>query len=306
MTNFINKIAQIGRDVQIGRLYNPKRNKIILITGLSLAIIIAVWAIVHFTGKPALTPVIMVDVNSADSIVVHHNNLVTPVIYTKVPDLSSLKVKARKKLFIHMMLPSILLAREKMATQRARVQEIVNNQKNGAVSEGDSLLLNDYVERFKAENPQDLLKRMEPHPVSIILAQAAIESGWGTSRFFKEANNVYGMWSYNSNEERIKAGQSRDGKNIYLRSYDTLFDSVYDYLYTIARSHAYADFRDARTESENPYRLIWFLSNYSEKRVGYVAQLRQMIEQNNLTRYDHYQLVEIDKKDENWKKLLES
>lgn len=278
--------------------------KIIMIAGLSVAIIVAIWLIIHFTNKPAATPVLMVEINSADSIILHSDSLVTPVIYTKVPDLSGLKVKARKKRFIHLMLPSILLAREKMATQRSRIQEIVNNKKNGPVSEKDSILLHDFIERFKAKGPQELLKRMQPHPVSIILAQAAIESGWGTSRFFREANNVYGMWSYNSEEKRIQAGQSREGKNIYLRSYDTLFESVYDYLYTIARSHAYKDFRKARLETQNPYRLIWFLSNYSEKRVGYVVQLRQMIEYNNLSQYDHYQLVKIDKKDENWKTLL--
>ncbi len=171
--------------------FTDKHYKIILVAGLSLAIIIAVWAIVHFAGKPSASAVIIVDVNSPDSIVVAHNNLVTPVIYTKVPDLSPLRIKERKKLFINLMLPSILLAREKMATQRARIEDIVTNQKKREVSEEDSLLLSDYIKKFKAKTPQDLLKRMEPQPVSIILAQAAIESGWGTSRFFKEANNVY-------------------------------------------------------------------------------------------------------------------
>ena len=63
---------------------------------------------------------------------------------------------------------------------------------------------------------------MKTHPYKYRLAQAAIESGWGTSRFYKEANNVFGIWSYSENELRIKAMEDREGKSVYVRKYDVL------------------------------------------------------------------------------------
>ena len=137
------------------------------------------------------------------------------------------------------------------------------------------------------------MKRLHPHPTSIILAQAAIESGWATSRFCREANNIFGIWSYNSNEKRIKASEGREGQDIYLRKYDSLFESVYDYLETISRAGAYEEFREMRLYSSNPYRLIWYLSNYSELRYEYVRSLRNVIEFNDLHLYDNLQLVKV-------------
>ncbi len=294
---------KINKDLVLRKI---KNNSPIVLAGLALIVIAVVWITLHNNLQPDRYPVTIKQPTSIDSIVLHKDSLVVPIIYSRIPDLSILKAKDRKEQFIHLMLPSILLAREKMATQRKELKKIIDRMQNGTVSSQDSLLLKTSIEKFKAKGPQDLLKRMQPHPASIILAQAAIESGWGTSRFFKEANNIYGIWSYNSKEDRIRAEIMRQGKSIYLRKYKTMFDSVYDYLLTIARSHAYKDFRDARANSQNPYRLIWFLSNYSEQRVKYVNDLRLMIEYNNLTQYDHFHLVEIDKKDETWKKLLAS
>jgi Bax protein len=256
--------------------------------------------------SPSGSPVVIADISTPDSIVIHTDSLVKPILYSKVPDLSELSVKERKKRFIHLMLPAILLAQEKMLEERLQIERIIGRKNEGGLSGEDSTILNGYIEKFKAKSGQDLLDRLNLHPSSIILAQSAIESGWGSSRFFREANNVFGIWSYNSNEKRIVAGESRGGNNIYLRSYDTLFDSVYDYLVVIARGNAYKDFRKTRIKSEDPYRLIWFLRNYSEKRLGYVVALRNMIEFNNFIQYDQYQLEEIDKNDESWKKLLAS
>lgn len=275
------------------------------LVAIAVVVLIVIWLLVHLLGKPSGHPVRIVEINSADSIVMHTDSLVMPVLYSKVPDLSKLEIKERKERFIHLMLPAILLAQEKMAAERLEMEKIIDKKENGSLAAEDSVLLNDYMEKYNSNNARDLLERMQPHPMSITLAQAAIESGWGTSRFFREANNIYGVWSYNSNEKRIKAGGSRGDKSIFLRRYDTLFQSVYDYLLVIGRANAYKDFRDIRMESRNAYRLIWFLSNYSERRLGYVVDLRQMIEFNDLTRYDHYRLVEINTQDENWKKLLE-
>jgi Bax protein len=282
-----------------------KSLKTAYIAAIAVIVLIVIWSLFHLLGRPSGHPVKIVEINSTDSIVMHTDSMVTPVLYSNVPDLSQLEVRTRKERFINLMLPAILLAQEKMATERLRMDKLINEKENGSFAAEDSILLHNYIEKFKAHSARDLLERMQPHPVSIILAQAAIESGWGTSRFFREANNIYGVWSFNSNEKRIRAGETRGDKKIFLKRYDTLFQSVYDYLLVIARANAYKDFRNTRMKSQNAYRLIWFLSNYSEKRVGYVIALRQMIEFNDLTQYDHYQLDEINMQDENWKKLLE-
>ncbi|WP_010665390.1 glucosaminidase domain-containing protein [Marinilabilia salmonicolor] len=274
---------------------------------LALVLIGAItFILVKILETSAGSPVIIAHINTSDSIVIHSDSLVKPVLYSKLPDLSELAVKDRKKKFIHLMLPAVLLAQEKLAVERVQVEQLLKKKKEQSFSQKDSIELNHFLEKFNAKNESDLLNRLHTHPTSIILAQAAIESGWGSSRFFKEASNAFGIWSYNSNEQRIVAGESRGEDAIFLRSYDTLFDSVYDYLLVVARGHAYRDFRNVRRKSQNPYRLIWFLSNYSEKRLGYVASLRTIIEFNDFIQYDHYLLEKIDKNDENWKKLLDS
>jgi Bax protein len=281
------------------------RKALLLVGGLLIGGSI-LFTLIKILGSPSGSPVTVVDISTADSIVIHSDSLVKPVLYSTIPDLSELSIKERKKRFVHLMLPAILLAQEKIAEERLQIERIVGKKEENGLSAEDSTLLNNYIEKFNAKNGRDLLDRLNPHPISIILGQSAIESGWGSSRFFREANNVFGIWSYSSNEKRIVAGESRGGNNIYLRSYDTLFDSVYDYLVVIARGNAYKDFRKTRIKSEDPYRLIWFLRNYSEKRLGYVVALRNMIEFNNFIQYDHYRLEKIDKDDENWKKLLDS
>ncbi|WP_083631214.1 glucosaminidase domain-containing protein [Labilibacter marinus] len=242
---------------------------------------------------------------SVDSIVLIDSTIVVPVLYQRIPDLKDMHYKKRMVKFIHMMLPSVLMAREKMILERQKVLEVGALMTQGISSEEDSLYLEKLKGMYKTDNIDEVVKRLHPHPVSIILAQAAIESGWGTSRFCREANNIYGIWSYNSKEKRIKAGESRSGTNIYLRKYDSIFDSIYDYLLTISKANAYKQFREARLYSDNPYQLIWYLSNYSEKRYEYVRALRNVIEFNDLHLYDNYVLAEFDRSDPTWKELLD-
>ena len=96
------------------------------------------------------------------------------------------------------------------------------------------------MHKYKAVDPLDLLKRIKPHPISITLAQAALESAWGTSRFFVEANNIFGMWSRSKNSANtIKAGEVRkNGKQVHLQKFKSLEDSVRAYYFNLARNKA--------------------------------------------------------------------
>ena len=134
-----------------------------------------------------------------------------------------------------------------------------------------------------------MLSRLKTHPTSIVLAQAAIESGWGTSRFYIEANNVFGIWSYSENELRIKAMEDREGKSVYVRKYDVLPESIISYFKTIARG-PYSEFRTAREKISEVSVLISYLEVYSELREEYVKRLDQLIQYNNFEKYDSYTL----------------
>lgn len=141
-------------------------------------------------------------------------------------------------------------------------------------------------ERFGAASDRELLAALKPHPVSIVLAQAAIESGWGTSRFYREANNVFGIWSSNRSEPRIAARGKRDGKTVWLKQYASLDDSIRDYYRLIAKGAAYQQFRQARLRSQDPLKLVPYLTAYSERREAYTRQVSQVLRQNQFSRYD--------------------
>jgi len=244
-------------------------------------------------------------ISDPDSITMHADSTVIPVIYTQIPELENLKNIEEKKIrFIHMVLPSILIAEKKLKYHRALSEKINDKIKQGNATSDDSTKWGKLLALYKSKDEAELLEKLHPHPISISLAQAAIESGWGTSRFIKEANNCFGIWSYDSTENRVKAGETRNGKSIFVKKYDDLFQSMDDYYRTMCRSWAFKKFRSVRKESQNPYRLIWFLTNYSEKRVEYVSTLRNVIEYNDLTRYDHFKLAEIHENDSLWQKIV--
>ena len=163
------------------------------------------------------------------------------------------------------------------------------------------------MRRYKATDPLDLLKRIKPHPISITLAQAAIESAWGTSRFFVEANNIFGVWTKSrSKTNTIQAAELRDGKRaIYLKRYNTFEESVRDYYKNIATNNAYRCFREARYYSEDPFEIVALLHKYSEKKELYPVELVKIINHNHLTKFDrkdtlpHFQeFMEMENKEE--------
>ncbi len=241
---------------------------------------------------------------SVDSILPVSDTIILPIVYTNVPDLKHVDTKKRTEKFIDLMLPSVLLAQEKMSLKRQKIKEIDSLIHINIGTKEDSLFLKDVLKEYKSKTVEEVLNRLHTHPVSIILAQAAIESGWATSRFCQEANNVFGIWSYNKNENRIMASGSRGGKKVYLRKYDSLFESIYDYLETIARADAYRQFREMRLSSTDPFRLIWYLNNYSERRYEYVRSLRNMIEYNDFCKYDTCQLANFLVQDKMFSNLM--
>ncbi|MFZ1808315.1 MAG: glucosaminidase domain-containing protein [Cyclobacteriaceae bacterium] len=226
-----------------------------------------------------------IKVDSLSQIHLIKDSLVKPIVYTHIKDLKKLPVPKAKALFISAVLPSILITKHNLETERQKVHEL--SEKKKWIKE-DSTYYLDLKRKYKAADIENLLKRMSTVPNSIVLAQAAVESGWGQSRFFREGNNIFGMWSYNRNEPRIRAGINRETGPIHVRAYDDISQSIEDYFKTLGSAHAYRELRTALQESNDPFKLLPHLKYYSEKRNAYTDQLRKLIKYNNLTQYDSY------------------
>lgn len=140
--------------------------------------------------------------------------------------------------------------------------------------------------KFKSKTNEELLAKMKPHPISLTLAQSAIESDWRTSRFAKEANNLFGIWSFSKNDQRLQAGKTRDGKKIFVRRYDSYKDSIDHYYRLLSKGRYFKDFQKLKGETDNPFKLSEGLLMYSEKREVYVNSIKDRIKENDFTKYD--------------------
>jgi len=227
-------------------------------------------------------------IKTPEDIKIFTSNEVDPVNYTNTVSLNKLTVSEKKQKFFHMMLPAILISKANLELKRERVLSLINTPKD-LMDEDDIDFLDSLYKKYKTDDIRKLANRLKTHPVSIVLAQAAIESAWGESRFFKKGNNIFGMWSYNKNEPRIKARESRNGKSIYLKKYANISDAVDDYFAVIGRG-AYKSFRKQRNITDNPLVLVDYLVNYCELD-NYPAKLKKFILHNKLRRFDKFKLT---------------
>ncbi|MCG8435772.1 MAG: glucosaminidase domain-containing protein [Gammaproteobacteria bacterium] len=138
---------------------------------------------------------------------------------------------------------------------------------------------------------------MIPH--SLVLAQAALESGWGTSRFAQEANNLFGVWTWNP-KEGLPPRRKSKGASHFVRKYEDLRASVRSYLFNINVGHAYRDLRRSRAamreqnQDIDVMQLAAELESYSERGEQYVEEVRIMIEYNRLALLTHAELAPDD------------
>ena len=139
---------------------------------------------------------------------------------------------------------------------------------------------------YKASTNDELLMALKPHPKSIAIAQAAMESSWATSRFFREAYNIFGVWSFDKDEPRIAALKKRGDKTIWVKKYASIEDAVYDYYRTLARSRAFVEFRQTKMKTSDPFVLVTKLDRYSEKGSVYGEELTSIIKFNKFDTYD--------------------
>lgn len=141
----------------------------------------------------------------------------------------NMSVQEKKQRFNELLLPAINKVYSALTIQYNKTKLIIEKQ-------GDNKTINALIASYNASSEEDLLKRLKPHPKSIAIAQAAMQSGWATSRFTLIANNLFGVWSFDVNEPRVQAHETREGKVIYVKRYASLQESIKDYYFLLATS----------------------------------------------------------------------
>jgi len=208
---------------------------------------------------------------------------VKPVTYTRVVSLEGLPPAERKRRFIELVLPSILIANYEIKFIRKNLTALLLKLRRGfRLSREEREYVERILSRCRENSLESVLLKVNPIPPSIALAQAAVESGWGTSRFFVEGNNLFGMWTFRRDKDVLPAGNGK----VLLRRFSSLLDSVRNYIYTVNVGWAYRDFRKARHRERDPLELSRFLNLYSIERDRYVKKIRRIIRENNLVRFD--------------------
>jgi len=189
-------------------------------------------------------------------------------------------MSAKKRAFFRTIVPVI----EKVYDKRYREYEAV---KKAIQEHKDAQKIAALKKHYGVTSDQALLCALKPHPKSIAIAQAAMESAWGTSRFFKEANNIFGVWSTSPKQKRIAAGSKRGKQTIWLRKFDSLEEAVDEYYDLLSTKKAYRKFKALNCNDKNSvYTILQGLLPYSERGEAYVKGLASIIRHNNLTRYD--------------------
>lgn len=199
-------------------------------------------------------------------------------------------VSIKKENFINLMLPSILKAKGEVDSLKAEVEVYLKKNK---LSQKEQNRLEEVYKKYKVDvgNKEELLKRLNTVPVDLALAQAILESGWGTSRFFREGNNVYGIWSFSEKDKRMESTHGvRNGKKVYLKKYDYVYECAKDYYYSLSVGTNYKDLRDSLANTNDSLKLSENLLGYSEIGEEYVKRVKSVITFNKLTNYNDFTL----------------
>ena len=194
-------------------------------------------------------------------------------------EVEALTVQEKKSRFFNLVVPAITAVHKEQNKEYSRLLHIIAHNK-------DKEMIESLKEKYNASTKKELMYALKPHPISITIAQAAIESAWGTSRFFNIANNIFGVWSLNKSEPRVAASESRGSHTVWLKKFESFEDSVRDYYRVLGAVRAYSAFRETRFYSDDVAKIASKLDRYSELGDEYTKKLLTIIEQNKLTQYD--------------------
>ena len=221
---------------------------------------------------------------------------VKPIYLTKLPkDLKTLgDTKKKRELFIKILLPLILDVNNKINEDRKKLFKILGKNFNTV---GERVWLKRRFKEYKIED-KDLAKlkmRMDIIPVSIAIAQAANESGWGTSRFALEGNALFGQWTWS--KKGILPKDQDPNQTHKVMQFQILKASVRAYKNNLNTHNAYKEFREVRAQLREEGKkiigldLTRYLKNYAAIGEKYVLILEDIIEKNSLTDFDKAEIL---------------
>jgi len=201
--------------------------------------------------------------------------------------------KERKELFIKIVLPLILHENNKIEKDRKELFRVLAKKSN---TKEEKNWLKWKFKEYKIKNfdISELKIRMDIVPVSLAIAQAAVESGWGTSRFALEGNALYGQWTWSDNG--LKPLENVDGDHKVMQ-FKILTASIKAYKKNLNTHSGYMEFREARAnlrsrnEKVTGLKLTQYLNNYAATGKQYTKKLELTIKKNSLSDFENAKLL---------------
>lgn len=200
----------------------------------------------------------------------------------------------QKEKFFDLLRPLVEKENQKILNERKFVVEFFDEYSKNPLIENNKLLkLATLAKKYRIKNiynKEEYLKKIDTIPISLVLAQAAIESGWGKSRFARVANNFFGEWTYG--KEGIVPKNREPGKKHKIRIFKTIEDSIASYMLNLNRHPAYKEFRTiryvARKEGKkfDGLQAAMTLQRYSQLGKKYNYLVSSIIKKNKLHRYE--------------------
>ena len=227
---------------------------------------------------------------------VRKTKLVKPVDIGLLPNeiKNIYNTQKKKNMFIKIILPLIVKENSKIRVDRKRLFTILNKNSNTDIEK--KWLEKKFKQYGVRQNDLYTLKvRMDEIPVSLAIAQAAKETGWGTSRFALKGNALFGQWTWSG--EGLKPKNADEGKDHKVMKFHSLQLSVRAYLRNLNTHSTYKNLRKARTKLRNQGEpldsiiLSRYLDKYAETGNKYIEVLQKIIEQNNLKDFDDARLL---------------
>ncbi|MEN8107362.1 MAG: glucosaminidase domain-containing protein [Pseudomonadota bacterium] len=199
-----------------------------------------------------------------------------------------------KQAFIASLLPTIERENRRLLVLRKTVGPLLDKlDAGGSLGQQEQQQIKELAQRYRVKQDpltiaaarSELLCKIDIIPSSLALAQAANESGWGQSRFAQEANNLFGIWTYDK-DKGLKPKNREQGKQHLVRIFDDVSESVRYYMHTLNSHPAYAGLREIREELRTAgqtidgQKLAAGLERYSAKGQQYIDLIRSLIRQN--------------------------
>ncbi|MGK2905452.1 MAG: glucosaminidase domain-containing protein, partial [Desulfuromonadales bacterium] len=223
---------------------------------------------------------------------------VPPLILESIPaDIKhAVSTASKKRAFFMGLLPMVLLANQEIAEEREEIIQILDRHRTQDLNSGDMERLEAISSRYGLrDNPlidhrpgSRLLRRVDTIPPALVLAQAANESAWGTSRFAQRGNNLFGEWTLRPGSGIVPEDRP-PGETYELRKFPSIYESIRSYMNNLNSNGAYSKLREIREQlrhAEEPVTgiaLTTGLLNYSQRGEEYIREIQAMIRQNRLS-----------------------